>query len=177
MTTPTIPQVESWKPLTLVTAGEAMKSAGIALTDCLAEVDLAVDKSASTWRGDASAAASMRAVSEVLTASASKRATDIVGDALISQGQTIDASRSVIVNTRDAAVDRHGMSVGPDGTVSSPTVPGTDGDVPRLVLQGRLDRQAADFQISRVRRPRLGRYHGQYRIIRWNQQLHDSSLR
>ncbi|MCZ4080273.1 hypothetical protein O1W68_20200 [Rhodococcus sp. H36-A4] len=148
MTTPTIPQVESWKPLTLVTAGEAMKSAGIALTDCLAEVDLAVDKSASTWRGDASTAASMRAVSEVLTASASKRATDIVGDALISQGQTIDASRSVIVNTRDAAVDRHGMSVGPDGTVSSPTVPGTDGDVLRLVLQGRLDRQAADFQVS-----------------------------
>ena len=60
---PTIPQVESWNPQTLVAAGSAMQTAGTALADRLAEVDLAVDRCAQTWVGDASAAASMSAVS------------------------------------------------------------------------------------------------------------------
>ena len=148
MTTPTIPQVESWNPRTLTKAGNAIKTAGSALSDRLAEVDLAVDRSARTWKGDASAAASMRAVSEVLTATASKRAADTVGNALVTQGEMIDAYRAAILSTRDAAVHLNGMSVAPDGTVTSPTVPGADDDALRPILQGRLDRQAADFQAS-----------------------------
>lgn len=148
MTTPTIPHVESWNPQSLVAAGGAIKAVGAALTDRLAEVDLAVDRSASTWVGDASAAASMRAVAEVLTATASKRAADAVGGAMITQGETIDAFRTTVLNIRDAAVDLHGMSVAPDGTVTSPTVPGGYDDAFRYVLQGRLDRQASDFQAS-----------------------------
>ena len=148
MTTPTIPQVESWNPRTLAEAGSAIRTAGIELSDRLAEVDLAVDRSARTWKGDASAAASMRAVSEVLTSTASKRAADTIGDALITQGETIDAYRAAILSTRDAAVHLNGMSVAPDGTVTSPTVPGADDDALRPILQGRLDRQAADFQAS-----------------------------
>ncbi|OZE96544.1 TPR repeat region-containing protein [Rhodococcoides fascians] len=148
MSTPTIAQVESWKPLTLVSAGEAVRAAGADLVDRLAEVDLAVDTTARKWQGDAGAAASMRAVSEGVTATVSKRATDSVGASMVAQGETIDAYRTAILNTRDAAVDVHGMSVAPDGTVTSPTVPGAYDDALRPVLQGRLDRQAADFQTS-----------------------------
>lgn len=145
---PTIPLVESWNPQTLVAAGHSVKAAGAALGDRLAEVDLAVDRCASTWTGDASAAASMRAVAEVVTATASRRATDTVGDALVAHGESIDAHRAVIIDTRDYAVGACGMMVAPDGSVSSPSVPGADDDPLRLVLQGRLDRQAADFQAS-----------------------------
>ncbi|WP_278262206.1 hypothetical protein [Nocardia sp. AG03] len=148
MTTPTIPQVESWKPQTLIAAGQAIIKAGTDLTDRMAEVDLAVDKSAVNWQGDASAAASMRAVSELLTASQSKRATATIGDAMVAQGGTIDGYRSAVLNTRDAAVNVHGMTVAPDGTVTAPTVPGDDTDATRSILQGQLDRQAADFQTS-----------------------------
>jgi hypothetical protein len=146
--TPTIPQVESWNPQTLAAAGSAMKTAGTALVDRLAEVDLAVDRCAQTWVGDASAAASMSAVSEVLTATASKRATDTAGDAMVTHGAALDAYRTALLTVRDTAVDLNGMSVAPDGTVTSPTVPGANDDPLRPVLQGLLDRQAADFQIS-----------------------------
>ena len=144
---PTIPQVESWNPQTLVAAGSAMQTAGTALADRLAEVDLAVDRCAQTWVGDASAAASMSAVSEVLTATASRRATDTVGEAMVTQGEMLGVYRRVVLEVRDAA-GRNGMSVAPDGSVTSPTVPGTNDDAFRLVLQGLLDRQAADFQTS-----------------------------
>ncbi|WP_206492715.1 hypothetical protein [Rhodococcus sp. KRD162] len=50
--------------LTLVAAGSAMITDGVALADRLAEVDLAVDRCAQSWVGDASAAASMSAISE-----------------------------------------------------------------------------------------------------------------
>lgn len=145
---PTIPQVESWRPQTLVTAGNALISAGTALADRLAEVDLAVDRCAQTWVGDASTAASMSAVSELLTATASKRATGTLGDAMVVQGEAIDGCRVSILDIRRTAADVNGMFVAPDGTVTSPTVPGANDDPLRPVLQGRLDRQAADFQAS-----------------------------
>ena len=148
MMTPTISQVESWNPLTLVAAGSTMRTVGAALADRLAEVDLAVDRCAQSWVGDASAAASMSAISEVLTATESKRATDTVGDAMISQGQSLDAYRTTLLDVRDTAVNLNGMFVAPDGTVTSPIVPGANDDPLRPVLQGRLDRQAADFQTS-----------------------------
>lgn len=148
MTTPTIPQVESWKPQTLVAAGKAIITAGDDLNDRMAEVDLAVDKATLNWKGEAGAAASMRSVSELLTASQAKRATASIGDAVVFQAEAIDAYRAAIINMRDIAVNAHGMTVAPDGTVTAPAVPGDDDDAFRPTVQGRLDRQAADFQTS-----------------------------
>lgn len=148
MTTPTIPQVESWNPQSVIDAGTAITKAGADLATRLAEVDLAVDKTALDWKGEAGAAASMRAVSELLTAGQAKRAATTIGEAMQYQAGVIAGYRSAILNTRDSAVQQHGMTVAPDGTVTAPSVPGSDDDSFRYIVQGRLNRQAADFQTS-----------------------------
>ncbi|APE37414.1 hypothetical protein BOX37_29700 [Nocardia mangyaensis] len=144
---PTISQVRSWQPTALVTAGRAIVTAGDGLADRMAKVDRAVDQTALDWEGDAATTASMRAVSELLSSSQTRRAAVSIGETLTTQGSGIDGHRSALLNAVTMIQAGYpNLTIADDGTVTAPALTGTQATDPvTVVMQQKLVNVATDF--------------------------------
>lgn len=143
---PTISQVRSWQPATLVTAGQAIVAAGDGLADRMARVDRAVDQTALDWQGDAATTASMRAVSELLSSSQTRRAAVSIGETLTTQGDKINWERDALDNSVTIIQSAYpSLIIADDGTVTAPALTGTQATDPvSVILQQRLVNLATD---------------------------------
>ncbi|MFI6997178.1 hypothetical protein [Nocardia sp. NPDC050175] len=142
---PTLGQVYSWQPETLTQAGNDLEAAGKNFSDRMAEAQRAVDNTALRWQGNAASAASARALTEFLAASRAFRAADAVAQSFISAGSTIAGYKAALVKIHGEASSA-GMSVWPDGGVTAPDFPNAKTDAVAAMVQGNLNRAAADFQ-------------------------------
>ncbi|WP_280220509.1 hypothetical protein [Nocardia neocaledoniensis] len=146
-TAPTISQVRTWQPATLVAAGAAIVTGGDALADEMAAVDLAVDQTALGWQGEAAATASMRAVSELLSSSQTRRAAVSIGETLKTQGGAIEGHRSALLNAVTMIQAGYpNLTIADDGTVTAPALTGEQAADPIMaVMQQKLVNSATDF--------------------------------
>lgn len=142
---PTVSQVFSWKPETLTQAGNDVEAAGKNFSDRMAEAQRAVDNTALHWQGNAASAASARALTEFLAASKAFRAADAVAQSFTSAGSAIAGYQAAVVKIYGEATGA-GMSVWPDGGVTAPEFPNAKTDAVAAMMQGNLNRAAADYQ-------------------------------
>ncbi|MEV6071891.1 alpha/beta hydrolase [Nocardia sp. NPDC052001] len=116
-------------------------------------MEASVDKAMNSWKGDAAAAASERAMAHKLHSN--HLATTIVGiaDHYNSYGVTLGDTRTALLRILDVEMTGSGMTVDDDGTVHAPTVPsGADGSnsATTALTQQMLDGQASGYE-SRIK--------------------------
>ncbi|MFC6014439.1 hypothetical protein [Nocardia lasii] len=147
---PTISQVRSWQPATVIAAGTAIVTGGEALNDRMAAVDLAVDQTAVGWQGEAASTASMRAVSELLSSSQTRRAAVSIGETFKTQGGVIDGHRSALISAVEIIAGGYpSLNIADDGTVTAPALSGDQAaNLTLVVLNQKLVNAAADYTIT-----------------------------
>ncbi|MFC9967610.1 hypothetical protein ACFVH4_25570 [Nocardia ignorata] len=142
----TISHVRACQPLSMVTYGSHLAAQNTFFAQVAEQVERDVDSAMDGWQGDAAAAASGRAVADKLSATNIDEVTTRLIGHYKSFGGNMEGIRAALLRIVDDEVLQAGMTVSDDGTVTAPTVPGSATDTTTLILQMRLDGQAAGYQ-------------------------------
>jgi hypothetical protein len=112
----------------------------------MATVDLAVDQTALDWHGEAASTASMRAVSELLSSSQTRRAATTIGDAFVIQGGAIDGHRTALLSSISIIQSGYpNLTIADDGTVTAPALSAEQAADPIMaIMQQKLVNVATD---------------------------------
>ena len=117
-----IEQVRSWHPETLDTAAAGLADAAKVVESEARSVKSAIDTASGSWHGDAADAAVERALTESRTGYSLADALDTARSALSTGASEIGSARTHLLRVISDA-EGSGFTVGPDGSVTAPTLP------------------------------------------------------
>ena len=117
-----ISQVRGSKPLSLVALSTALGSANREFISSVTDMDRAVSDTQAYWKGAASTAASMRALSEKMSSTHVETAVSDVAAPLAETGMQFDSVRTALLVVVDGEAPPLGMTVADDGAVTAPTM-------------------------------------------------------
>jgi hypothetical protein len=117
-----IEQVRSWHPATLDTAATGLADAAKVVESEARSVKSAIDTASASWQGDAADAAVERALTESRTGYSLADALETARSALSTGASEIGSARTHLLKVISDA-EGSGFTVGPDGSVTAPTLP------------------------------------------------------
>lgn len=141
----TISQVSSWQPETMIEYGNSVIVANDTFAQHIADFGRRGDDLTTHWRGDGGSAASIRAITDRLSASHVESAVTAIAEVYSSFGKQLSQTKEALASVVDDAVAGAAMSVTDDGYVHAPEVSGGN-TVAVAILQGTLNGKAAWFQ-------------------------------
>ncbi|NLU83030.1 alpha/beta hydrolase [Rhodococcus sp. HNM0569] len=147
---PGIAHVRGCRPDTMVSFGRELLAKNSDFADQVGRMERAVDGVASGWQGDAAAAASARALSEKLAGTHIDTAVVALAEQYSSFGARLGDIRTALLAIVDLEAAAAGMSVTDDGSVTAPTMPGSDVSILAAMTQQQLNDQAAGLE-SRIK--------------------------
>ncbi|MBF6060497.1 hypothetical protein IU500_06865 [Nocardia terpenica] len=146
----TISHVRNCQPATMVTFASDLTTQNDAFSARVEQMDRDVDTAMNSWKGEAAAAASVRALSQKLAGNHLSETVVTLADHFNTYGGEMDGYRTALLGIVDGEVPHAGMSVDDEGNVTAPKYPNAKTDVLSFILQAQLDGQAAGFQ-SRIK--------------------------
>ncbi|MBF6064714.1 hypothetical protein IU500_24760 [Nocardia terpenica] len=142
----TISHVRNCQPATMVSFAADLTTQNDAFSARVEQMDRDVDTAMNSWKGEAAAAASVRALSQKLAGNHLSETVVTLADHFNTYGGEMDGYRTALLGIVDGEVPHAGMSVDDDGNVTAPKYLNAKTDVLSLILQAQLDGQAAGFQ-------------------------------
>ncbi|MEG8181929.1 hypothetical protein GZH49_25870 [Nocardia terpenica] len=142
----TISHVRNCRPATMVTFASDLATQNDAFSARVEQMDRDVDTAMNNWKGEAAAAASVRALSHKLAGNHLSETVVTLADHFNTYGGEMDGYRTALLGIVDGEVPHAGMSVDDEGNVTAPKYPHAKTDVLSFILQTQLDGQAAGFQ-------------------------------
>ncbi len=135
--------MRGWDPATVAATADSLAAMNLRVAEARHRVGRHVDEVLGRWRGDAAAAAALRALESQLAAGRLAAAVLDIADACADAGNLAEIRDAVLGLEDDASA--HGCVVADDGTVTAP-VAHTGNPALDLALQACLDTKAAALQ-------------------------------
>lgn len=143
MTRATVSQVHAWDPTVAATTSDALVAANQRFGTAMRQTSRFIDTALTDWRGDAAAAAALRALDSQLTANHLGAVLLDIADAFADAANLAEVRASVLAIEHAAAAN--GCAIAEDGIVTAPTAD-TGNPALDLALQACFDTEAATLQ-------------------------------
>ncbi|MCP9624176.1 hypothetical protein FOH10_19580 [Nocardia otitidiscaviarum] len=147
MSRASLSRMRGWDPATVAVTADPLAAMNLRMAEAVRRVGRHVDEAVGRWRGDAAAAAALRALESRLAAGQLAAAVLDIADACADAGNLAEIRAAVLGLEDDAHA--HGCVVADDGTVTAP-VADTGNPALDLALQACLDTKAAALQARLV---------------------------
>ncbi|WP_336879885.1 alpha/beta hydrolase [Rhodococcus globerulus] len=144
----TISQVRAWDPTGLAAAATALEQKNRDFMHAVESAHRAVDFALDQWKGEASAAASARALADSIAATHLTTGVFAEADALSEAAAALGPARAAVIDIADSAI-AEGMAVADDGRVSAPRY-GSGNTALDILGQAAFDEKAHSFEARLV---------------------------
>ncbi|MFG1794882.1 alpha/beta hydrolase [Nocardia sp. NPDC049149] len=146
----TIGRIRGCEPDTMSALAVDLTSGNDTFSTRVDQMSRDVDRSMGGWQGQSADAAQSCALGHQLSANHLGSTVLSIAGHCTTFGKSLAQTRATLLALVDQEIPAAGMSTKDDGTVTPPTVPASGVDAPdpavRMILQQRLDNQAAGFQ-------------------------------
>ncbi|MFD6515752.1 alpha/beta hydrolase [Rhodococcus sp. NPDC060176] len=140
----TISQVRAWNPAGFATAATELEQKNRYFMRAVESAHRSVDSALDHWKGEASAAASARALADSIAATHLTTGVFAEADALSEAASALEPARAAVIEIADGAI-AEGMAVADDGRVSAPRY-GSGNTALDILGQAAFDEQARSFE-------------------------------
>ncbi|MFI6866861.1 alpha/beta hydrolase [Nocardia sp. NPDC050406] len=143
----TVSQVRGWEPAVAAAVSDGLVAANLAFDTAMRRAGRCVDAALEDWRGDAAAAAALRALDSQLAGNHVSAVVLDIADAFADAGNLDEVRSAVVAVEREARA--HGCVVADDGRITAPEAD-TGYRALDLALQACFDAKAVELQARMI---------------------------